>query len=100
MQNMLKHAINSLDDVRTDIEKIGEIFKLLFSLLEEDTIFTFQTLRHLVRLRIQGLVTLTAYQQAMLTTALSRRRSLLALTISAQLKWKFSISLRRNVRKL
>ena len=68
--------------------------------LEEDGIFTFQALRHLVRLRIQTLVTLTVHQQAMLTEVLSRRRSLLALTISAQLKWKFSISLRRNIREL
>ena len=68
--------------------------------LEEDTIFTFQTLRHLVRLRIQTLVTLTVHQQAMLTEVLSLKHSLLALTISAQLKWKFSISLRRNVRAL
>ena len=68
--------------------------------LEEDTIFTFQTLRHLVRLRIQTLVTITVHQQAMLAEVLSQGRSLLALTISAQLKWKFSISLRRNVREL
>ena len=69
--------------------------------LEEDTIFTFQTLRHLVRLRIQTLVTLTVHQQAMLTEVLSQGRSLLALiTNSAQLKWKFSISLRRNIREL
>ena len=39
--------------------------------LEVDTIFTFQTLRHLVRLRIQTLVTLTVHQQAMLTEVLS-----------------------------
>ena len=68
--------------------------------LEEDTIFTFQTLRHLVRLRIQTLVTLTVHQQAMLTQVLSLEHSLPALTNSAQLKWKSSISLRRNVREL
>ena len=68
--------------------------------LVEDVIYTFQTLRHLVRHHTQTWATLTAHQQGMFTEVLSQKRSLLAVTISGQLKWKFSISPRWSEREL